>query len=310
MSRTNAIAMRAAIATTCMGLATLAHGAEFARFEREGKTFISMYGRIEKGDELKFEEATKGVSDAIVLLRGPGGQAGAALSIGIAIRRKGFATAVIGGNECNSGCAFIWLAGRPRMLDGGTAVGFHSAISTLADGRKVPTHVGNALVGAYLNEIGITTRAIIHLMTPPHDSVVLLSAKEAKAFGISVTWLDARQGHLLSKPQDDWSRFGEWVQVERHDEREPAIARAAELRKRNGNVAVFSLKDGGYAVVLGPYRTKATAEATALVDSGDLPRGGVAVSGERFDEHSWGHRPGGSPSVVTGDVDRRARPAR
>lgn len=283
-------------------LASPSLAADVLRYESGGTRFLLLTGEIQKGDDLKFEEASRDLDDAIVVLRSPGGEVNASMAIGRSIRRKGFATAVMGRSICNSGCAAIWLSGKQRMLDGDAAVGFHSVARQYPGGHKFPSSVGNALVGAYLNEIGMTTQNIIQLMTPAHDDIVWIRAADARRLGISVTWLNTRLGVLLSERDEDWSKFGNWIQAARHEENAAAVKQASALRQLNANVAVFGLKDGGYAVALGPYRGAVTAEIEALVKAREIPAGSVAVSGERFSEHAWGHRPKPLPMPVSDEA--------
>lgn len=89
-------------------------------------------------------------SSAVVLMNSNGGLLLPGLEIGKAIRLKGFTTVVPEGFQCASACALAWLAGTPRFMSPNGRVGFHAAYLE-ADGRRMPTSTGNALVGAYLN---------------------------------------------------------------------------------------------------------------------------------------------------------------
>jgi hypothetical protein len=62
-------------------------------------------------------------------------------------------------------------------------VGFHAAYSS-ETGQE--TGVGNALVGAYLNRIGLPYSAVIYITQAAPNSMTWLSVAEAKKRGIDV----------------------------------------------------------------------------------------------------------------------------
>jgi hypothetical protein len=70
-------------------------------------------------------------------------------------------TFVPGDRACASACALIWVAGWLRTVGDTPQIGFHAAYD--ADtGRETGT--GNAVMGAYLRDLGLSYKAI-HLMT-------------------------------------------------------------------------------------------------------------------------------------------------
>jgi hypothetical protein len=77
-----------------------------------------------------------------------------ALNIGSAIRRMGFDTLVLSNKTCASACALIWLAGHYRWAGPKAAIGFHAIY--YGDGNI--SSGGNALVGAYLRDLGLSLR--------------------------------------------------------------------------------------------------------------------------------------------------------
>ncbi|WP_204269929.1 hypothetical protein, partial [Klebsiella michiganensis] len=74
-----------------------------------------------------------------------------------AIRLKGFATAVGDDGLCASACGLAWLAGNPRLMAASARIGFHAA----SDRQRNITSVGNALIGSYLNHLGMQMTAVI-----------------------------------------------------------------------------------------------------------------------------------------------------
>ena len=150
---------------------------------------ISVTGELQPDDEDKFIEISRGVSSAIVALSSPGGNLVAGLSIGENIHARGFSTIVLSDMECASACALAWLAGKPQAMDRDARIGFHAASMQTESGRVV-TSAGNAIVGAYLNRLGIPILAIYHLTQQPPEKMKWLSLAEARELKIDVLALD------------------------------------------------------------------------------------------------------------------------
>jgi hypothetical protein len=125
----------------------------------------------------------------MVVLNSEGGIVKTGLEIGKAIKLRGFATAVAPGTLCASACALTWLAGSPRFLDATSKLGFHAAYRVV-DGKATESGVGNALVGAYLNQIGLPDNAIVYVTSAPPEGIKWLTADMASRTGIVFTALN------------------------------------------------------------------------------------------------------------------------
>jgi hypothetical protein len=101
-------------------------------------------------------------------------------SLGSASRRK------LRAARCALACALAWLGGTRRFMGRGAQIGFHSAYNA-ESGRE--TGVGNAIVGAYLNRIGLPYSAVIYITQATPDSMTWLTISDAKQIGIDVTLL-------------------------------------------------------------------------------------------------------------------------
>ena len=136
----------------------------------DGVGLISVRGILNEGDDTAFRKLAAQSDKAIVVLNSEGGSVRAGIEIGRAIRLRGFATAVPPETLCASACALIWLAGSPRLLDGSSKLGFHAAYR-LVDGKASESGVGNALVGAYLNQIGLPDNAVVYVTSAPQKAL-------------------------------------------------------------------------------------------------------------------------------------------
>jgi hypothetical protein len=129
----------------------------------EGRVFVDVVGTINDRDFETFKEKTDPIypigagHSMIVTLVSNGGSISSALQIGERIRKRGMSTFVPGDRTCTSACALIWLAGVPRTGRDIPRLGFHAAYNPTT---RLETGVGNAMVGAYLRDLGVSYKAI------------------------------------------------------------------------------------------------------------------------------------------------------
>jgi hypothetical protein len=153
---------------------------------------ILIKGLLQNGDDVKFRQTIGFASSAIVYLESPGGVIGPAINIGLAINASGFETAVADGANCTSACALAWLGGNPRRMGEGAHIGFHSTQSAKDDAAE--TAAGNALVGYYLHQLGLSTNAVIFVMRATPQSMTYLEEHGALSSDIHFNALTRAQG--------------------------------------------------------------------------------------------------------------------
>lgn len=277
---------------------------ETSVIDDEPVSFITIEGEIEFGDEARFADLAIGLPHGIVLLNSPGGNVHAGIEIGKAIRLKGFGTAVAGGHHCASACALAWLGGIQRMMSSDSAVGFH-AVYLDSDPDRLADSVGNALVGAYLNSIGLAPQAIAYITEAQPREMRWLSFEDARAVGIEVISLDppealAEPGSTLPGGRiDDWASSGEWIQIYSRQSLAEAIDMASTYRREFPDIFVFRYDNGWYVGAIGPYPFgKARAEKDRLVRARRIPSDSLVHRGERFEKLVWGTAPE-RPAVAT-----------
>jgi hypothetical protein len=155
--------------------------------ERYGNTdlfLITVSGEITSDDAARFSSVISGVSKAIVLLDSPGGSVISGLDMGRRIKSSSFITAVPGNTMCVSSCALIWLAGSKRFAEINSYIGFHAAY-VYKNGKPVESGMGNALIGAYLNSLGLTDRAVMYVTKAPPEGMERLNRSVGHQVGIS-----------------------------------------------------------------------------------------------------------------------------
>jgi hypothetical protein len=147
-------------------------------------SIIVIDGDPKVGDQKRFIDAALANSSSIVVLNSWGGSLVAGIEIGKAIRLKGMRTFVPSNALCASACALAWLGGTGRLMSAGAKIGFHAA-SSRHDGGVTAT--GNALMGAYLSQIGLPESVVVYISEPGPDQLRWLTLEDARAVGIEVT---------------------------------------------------------------------------------------------------------------------------
>lgn len=149
---------------------------------------VVISGTFVSGDFEAFQFRVANVPSAIVILRSDGGSLLESIQIGRLIRLRGYPTVVPDGVRCASACAIAWLGGAERYMGSTAYVGFHAAYRT-DSGKPTETGVGNALLGAYLSQIGLSETAIFYITKAPPDQMTWLTVADAARHGIRVQLL-------------------------------------------------------------------------------------------------------------------------
>jgi hypothetical protein len=150
---------------------------------------IYVKGTLRSEDDEAFAQVASGLSNPIVVLSGPGGATISAINIGRFIHAHRWDTLVPDGQSCMSACALAWLGGTHHYFAGpDSRVGFHAAYRVIG-GQAVESGAGNAVVGAYLSQLGLSERAIIYATMSGPDDVQVLTLHDASQLGIQVSVL-------------------------------------------------------------------------------------------------------------------------
>jgi hypothetical protein len=159
----------------------------------EKPALVVVHGTLDAADGERFFAKIAPLTTAMVRFQSNGGSVVTGIQIGEMIRLKNFHTLVPTGARCASACALAWLGGTQRFMGTGARIGLHAA-SDRKSGRV--TGVGNALLGAYLNRVGLPYSAVIYLAQAAPDSITWLSFADARRLGIEVTLLSSTTGKL------------------------------------------------------------------------------------------------------------------
>jgi hypothetical protein len=159
----------------------------------EKPALVVVQGTLNAIDGERFFAKTAPLTTAVVRFQSNGGSVVTGIQIGEMIRLKDFHTVVPAGARCASACALAWLGGTQRFMGPGARIGLHAAYDPKS-GQV--TGIGNALMGAYLNRIGLPYSAVVYIAQAAPDSVTWLSFADAKRLGIEVKLLDSPAGSL------------------------------------------------------------------------------------------------------------------
>lgn len=146
---------------------------------------IRLSGEITLGDDLRLIAALDNAPpNSLVVLTSPGGLIAPAMAMGRIIRKSGANT--IASEVCASACGLIWLAGTKRFTYSDAQIGFHAAYS---GNNASVTGTGNALIGAYVSELGFGDNVIRYVTEKPPEGMQWLNEREANLLGVDVVTL-------------------------------------------------------------------------------------------------------------------------
>ena len=155
--------------------------------EKGGIDVITVKGKFIAGDEDKFKGIALTTKRAMVVLDSPGGRLAPALEIGRIVRLKGYST-LVRDVECSSGCALIWLAGEPRIMNNAAMIGFHAVSIKDEKGARNATASGNARVGAYLVTMGFSEKMVEFVTDASPEDMQWLKKSTADRLGLMVSF--------------------------------------------------------------------------------------------------------------------------
>ncbi len=279
----------------------------------EPLTIISIEGELQIGDDQKFANEAIRASKAVVLLNSLGGSTMAGIEIGKAIRLKGFATLVLEELVCTSACGLAWLGGVPRMMSENARVGFHATYVT-ESGHPEVSAVGNAAVGAYLNQLGLPLSAIAYVSEAKPTEIKWLTFADAKHVGLEVepftetanaAAAPSAPARKPGAPHVDWAAEGGWIQLYSRVNFADAVLLAEGLAGGFPNVSVFVRDNGAYVVAVGPYPTDVAQSLRDLyVAAKSIPRDSAVNPGSSFVDKVW------PADAVASGLEAKPAPAR
>ena len=161
------------------------------RHRDQAPPLVVVTGDFEPSDIDTFRKIVAPLKKATVSLESDGGALVAGIRIGTLIRTKKFVTLVPDGALCASACAIAWLGGVKRFVGKDAGVGFHAAYVIKA-GTAAESGPGNAILGAYLNQLGLSEKAIRYVTYADPTTIHWMTVEEAAEHEITVASVGAK----------------------------------------------------------------------------------------------------------------------
>ncbi|APG48970.1 Clp protease (plasmid) [Phaeobacter porticola] len=166
----------------------------FATPQWQGKTVLTLTGRIAEGDATRFTEylATQDTPPTLVYLNSPGGSVRDALDIGRTIRERKMNTVMSASDICLSACPYVLAAGVARYADQDAMVGVHQHY--FGQNTVLPAFVaveqiqrGQGDVMRYLQDMGVDPLLMQHALVTPADEIYLLTSEEREFYRLTTS---------------------------------------------------------------------------------------------------------------------------
>jgi hypothetical protein len=260
-----------------------------------GSALILIDGDFEHDDIETFRTKVASLRTAKVgvAFRSEGGSLVAGIRIGGLIREKKYTTIVPDGAACASACALAWLGGTRRYMGQGASVGFHAAYVLKSYG-PIESGSGNAILGAYLNQLGLSEDAIVYITKTAPTSIQWMNLRDATEHGIAV---------LPLSPQQVEARASTAATAEQHEgtpeRRATDFVRSLLAHWSKPSTEALPALEGLYAETV-RYNGKATPRQSVLASKQGLA--------ERWTERAYSIQPGSlSTTCATGSKTCRVK---
>ena len=229
---------------------------------------VIVEGRLESGDEIEFRIQVGRLTKAIVNFNSDGGVLLDGIAIGKTIRLKSFSTAVLDGKRCASACALAWLGGSPRYMGRTAFVGFHAAYF---EKEGLPeSRVGNALIGSYLTQIGLSETAVVYITQAAPTELTLLTLPDAEKIGIEVLPFEQQTPAPKAAP--------------------PATSREASNQEISSRARLFVKEINSRLSRINPAEWVGQLYADEVISYGKLRSRGEIVTEHRLYTEQWPER--------------------
>lgn len=145
---------------------TLAKSAEF--FVLPGTKTLLVLGEIKSGDARQIGNFIHNDQVNTLIMKGPGGSLDEGMRIVDIVLREKLSIRIPAKTACASACAFIFAAGKTRIMEEGSRLGFHLPFVVITEGNGE----------SYCRSVtGLAARATSHFFTNNSDFVVLSNEK-------------------------------------------------------------------------------------------------------------------------------------
>jgi hypothetical protein len=238
--------MLLASAAAALLVGALINPTHAAEIKADGDT-IFFIGPIKAGDAATFYAVADAAKPKRIIVESNGGELEPAIAIGRDIRRRGIATVVRTGATCASGCALIWLGGKPRTVETGAWIGLHHAGERVSEtpGDSRSSDVANIRQVAYLRELGdVPEWAILLVSAVNFSRMAWIGRQLADVSGLTTlhefppAYNEQDEERRKKKAQDEEDRYRRWkeYQDEQDQKKESAHAEVCIVNDQSGTL--------------------------------------------------------------------------
>ena len=144
-------------------------------------------GYLEFSDYIKLYKVYKENNFSTLVLNSDGGAVNDSIRMALFVNEHKIKTRVDNNTECVSACAFIWIAGSEKIIDGDKAIiGFHAPYYILPDGREYIADDSLVQLSWFFGKLGFRQRMAYDIQKVPPQSFIILDDRIAKIWGIEV----------------------------------------------------------------------------------------------------------------------------
>lgn len=221
-------------------------------------TVIRLDGEIDVGAALNFRRALRAAPNAkIVSLNSPGGTVQMGLLIADDVQQWKLSTYVPKGSGCYSACAYIFLAGKDRQVDG--ELGVHQISSDATDLVGAQMAIGDII--EMLDSFGVSADVLSVMFKTPPNQMHVFTAEEISELKINrrgesgiapeavqaASVGSAAQAPLVSAPEKSIASLGPQPLSDLYTyvKRPTRIAVFAGLDFFGADIASFNVADAG-----------------------------------------------------------------
>jgi hypothetical protein len=192
----------ACVAVLCATIGMASAASITSVISGEGKTVISVEGKIEAGDYQRFVSMTLGAVGKrgveAVRLNSPGGDLAEAIGMAAAVKAAKTTTVVVNGATCASACFVVFSGGDAKAAGRGAKIGVHGASRDGRETDDAKTQTVN--MARIVNDLGVPHGIVGKMVLTPPDQTVWLTPDDLRSMNVKIT--DA--------PSCDASHLREW----------------------------------------------------------------------------------------------------
>ncbi len=311
--------LAASVGALWVAFSSSVHALQYGRVPLEGHAVVITFtGPIVEGDLDRLAAFVRALpaDDSVVgvALDSPGGSLAEAARLLPAVYQVGWLAFVPANSECSSSCFLLFAAAAKRFVAPDALIGIHSAsergqdtaaakaatteMARLAGALGVPSAIIGRMVQTvpgrmtWLTPTELASWDVVILSDTKKGSPAVATPGSSAATPKSAGEKPAAAPSAVPVAHEDWSSYGNWIQLYSERGLSDAAQRASGYETRLASkVHVFQAENAIFAGVLGPFAADdARRTLDQLIRAGTIPTDSYVTSGARYVALVWGDR--------------------